>query len=88
MIQLAWHFVPASTMPMVETMLNSTMQTSHGLISIGFILAVLAGSNAFAVLASLLEHELRGKEGPGFWKTRLSALGTTIVVGGHDVLSR
>jgi len=27
-------------MPMVETMLNSTMQTSHGLISTGFILAV------------------------------------------------
>src|SRR5215472_8013020 len=53
MIQLAWHFVHAITMPMVETMLNSTMRTSHGLISIGFILAVIAASNAFAVMASL-----------------------------------
>ena len=81
MIQLAWHFVPASTMPMVETMLNSTMQTSHGLISIGFILAVIAASNAFAVLASLLNTIYEVKEGPGFWKTRLSAVGTTMVVG-------
>jgi len=81
MIQLAWHFVPASTMPMVETMLNSTMQTSHGLISIGFILAVVAASNAFAVMASLLNTIYGVKEGPGFWISRLSAIGTTIVVG-------
>lgn len=81
MIQLAWHFVPASTMPMVETMLNSTIETSHGLISIGFILAVIAASNAFAVLTSLLNTIYEVKEGPGFWKTRLSAIGTTIVVG-------
>jgi membrane protein len=81
MIQLAWHFVPASTMPMVETMLNSTMQTSHGLISIGFILAVITASNAFAVMASLLNTIYEVKEGPGFWKARLSAIGTTIAVG-------
>ena len=81
MIQLAWHFVPASTMPMVETMLNSTIETSHGLISIGFILAVIAASNGFAVLASLLNTIYEVNEGPGFWKTRLSAVGTTMVVG-------
>ena len=81
MIQLASHFVPASTMPMVETMLNSTIETSHGLISIGFILVVIAASNAFAVLTSLLNTIYEVKEDPGFWKTRLRAIGTTIVVG-------
>jgi membrane protein len=81
MIQMASHFVPGSTMPMVETILNSTMQTNHGLISIGFILAVVAASNAFAVLSSLLNTIYDVKEGPGFWITRLSAIVTTVVVG-------
>ena len=81
MIQMASHFVPGSTMPMVETILNSTMHTSHGLLSIGFILAVIAASNAFAVMSSLLNTIYEVKEGPGFWRNRLSAIGTTIVVG-------
>ena len=78
---MASHFVPGSTMPMVETILNSTMHTSHGLLSIGFILAVIAASNAFAVMSSLLNTIYEVKEGPGFWRNRLSAIGTTIVVG-------
>ena len=81
MIQLASHFVPASTMPVVETMLNSTMHTSHGLLSIGFILALIAASNAFAVMSSLLDAIYEVKEALGFWRNRLSAIGTTIVVG-------
>jgi membrane protein len=81
MIQLASHFVPASTMPIVETMLNSTMHTSNGLLSIGFILAVITASNALAVMSSLLDAIYEVKESPGFWRNRLSAIGTTIVVG-------
>ena len=81
MTQMASHFVPGSTMPMVETVLNSTMQTSHGLLSVGFILAVVAASNAFAVMSSLLNTIYDVKEDPGFWITRLSAIVTTIVVG-------
>ena len=81
MIQLASHFVPASTMPIVETMLNSTMHTSQGLLSIGFILAVITASNAFAVLSSLLDVIYEVKDSPGFWRNRLSAIGTTMVVG-------
>jgi membrane protein len=80
MIQMAWHFVPASTMPLVETILNSTMQTNHGLLSVGFILALIAASNAFAVMSSLLNTIYEVKESPGFWKNRLSAIGTTAVV--------
>jgi len=81
MIQLASHFVPASTMPIVESMLNSTMHTSNGLLSIGFILAVITASNAFAVMSSLLDVIYEVKNSPGFWRNRLSAIGTTMVVG-------
>lgn len=81
MIQLASHFVPASTMPIVESMLNSTMHTSQGLLSIGFILAVITASNAFAVLSSLLNTIYGVKESPGFWRNRLGAIGTTMVLG-------
>jgi len=81
MIQLASHFVPASTMPTVETMLNSTMHPSNGLLSIGFVLSVIAASNAFAVMSSLLDAIYEVKESPGFWRNRLTAVGTTMVVG-------
>jgi membrane protein len=81
MIQLASHFVPASTMPIVETMLNSTMHTSNSLLSIGFVLAVITASNAFAVLSSLLDVIYEVKDSPGFWRNRFSAIGTTMVVG-------
>jgi membrane protein len=81
MIQLASHFVPASTMPIVESMLNSTMHTNNSLLSIGFILAVVTASNAFAVMSSLLDVIYGVKNSPGFWRNRLSAIGTTMVVG-------
>lgn len=81
MIQMASHFVPGSTMPMVESILNSTMDTSNGLLSIGFILALIAASNAFAVMSTLLNIIYDVKQGPGFWQNRLSAIGITIVVG-------
>ena len=81
MIQMASHFVPGSTMPMVETILNSTMHTSNGLLSIGFILAVIAASNAFAVMSTMLNTIYEVKKSPGFWRNRMSAIGTTMVVG-------
>jgi hypothetical protein len=43
--------------------------------------AQCAASNAFAVMASLLNTIYKVKAGPGFWMSRLSAIGTTIVVG-------
>ena len=81
MNQLASHFVPSSTMPMVETMLNSAIHTNQRMLSVGFILAVVAASNAFAVMSSLLNVIYGVKESPGFWRNRLSAIGTTLVVG-------
>jgi membrane protein len=57
------------------------MRTSNGLLSIGFVLALIAASNAFAVMSTLLNTIYDVKQGPGFWRNRLSAIGITIVVG-------
>lgn len=81
MIQLASHFVPDTTMPMVESMLKSTMRPNQGLLSAGFILTVIAASNAVAVMATLLDVIYGVKGAKGFWKQRLNAIGTTVVVG-------
>jgi|SRR5271166_114770 len=87
MTKLASHFVPETTMPVVESMLKSTMRPSHGLLSAGFILAVIAASNAFAVMATLLDTIYGVKETKGFWKNRLSAIGLTVVVGGMTIIA-
>jgi membrane protein len=87
MIQLASHFVPASTMPMIETMLNSTMQPSQGLLSIGFILSMVAASNAFAEVSTILDGICAVPDTRGFWRNRVYALRTTIVVGAMTIVA-
>lgn len=87
MIQLASHFVPSQTMPMVESMLKSTIQPNHGLLSIGFLLSVVAASNAFAVLANLLDVIYNVENPKRFWRHRLSAIGTTMVEGGLIIVA-
>ncbi len=86
MINLAAHFVPEQTMPMVKSMLISTMHTSNGLLSAGFIFAMVTASNAFAVMAGLLNRIYEGEERQSFWKSRLEAIYVTIVVGGLAIV--
>jgi membrane protein len=82
MIHLVSHFVPEQTMPMVNSMLNSTMRTNNGLLSAGFILAVIAASNAIASMATALNTIYEVKETRTFWQKRLSAIYVTFAVGG------
>jgi hypothetical protein len=77
MIHLVSHFVPDQTMPMVDSMLTSTMHPNNGLLSAGFILAVLAASNAIASMATALNTIYEVAETRSFWQERLSAIYVT-----------
>jgi membrane protein len=87
MVHLVSHFVPEQTMPMVEGMLSSTMRTDNRLLSAGFILAVIAASNAFAVMATELNTIYQVRETRTFWQKRLSAIYVTFVVGGMTTVA-
>lgn len=82
MVHLAAHFIPDETMSVVNSVLTSTMHTNNGLLSLGFLLAVIAASNAFAAMASALDTIYEGSGTRSFWKGRLSAIGVTFAVGG------
>jgi membrane protein len=87
MVNLAGHFVPEQTMPMVENMLTSTMRSNKGLLSAGFILAVIAASNAFATMASALNTIYEVKETRNFWSSRVSAISVTFIEGGMSTIA-
>ena len=87
MVRLVSHFVPDQTMPMVDSMLNSTMHTNNGLLSAGFILAVIAASNAIASMATALNAIYEVNETRTFWQKRLSAIYVTFVVGGMTTVA-
>jgi membrane protein len=81
MVHLVSHFIPNETMPIVESMLNSTMHASQGLLSLGFALAVIAASNAFAAMGTALDRIYEGATKRGFWRERVRAIVVTFVVG-------
>ncbi len=87
MVHLVAHFVPDQTMPMVDSMLTSTMHTNNGLLSAGFILAVIAASNAIASMATALNTIYEADETRTFWQKRLSAIYVTFVVGGMTAVA-
>ena len=87
MVHLVSHFVAEQTMPLVENMLTSTMRGNKGLLSAGFILAVVAVSNAFAAMATALNAIYEVKETRGFWKGRLSAISVTFVEGAMSTVA-
>ncbi len=87
MVQLSSHFVPDETMPMIHSMLTSTMHTSHGLVSVGFVLAVVAASNAFAAMITAFNTIYEVKETRTFWRNRLNAVYITFVVGGMTAVA-
>jgi membrane protein len=87
MVHLVSHFVPEQTMPMVDSMLTSTMHTNNGLLSAGFILAVIAASNAIASMATALNTIYEVEETRSFWQERLSAIYVTFAVGGMTAVA-
>lgn len=87
MVRLVAHFVSPETMPMVENMLTSTIKTNKGLLSVGFILAVISASNAFAAMAAALNTIYEVKETRTFWKGRLSAISVTFIEGGMSTVA-
>lgn len=86
MIQLVSHFVPSDTMPMLQSVMNATMRHNHGLVSAGFIFALIAASGAFAAMAASLDVIYEVKETRSFWERRLGAIGITFVVGGMTLV--
>jgi membrane protein len=87
MVQLASHFVPAQTMPMVDSMLKSTMHTNNGLLSAGFVLAVIAASNGIAVMIMVLDTTYESAEKLSFWASRFRAIYITGAVGGMTAVA-
>jgi membrane protein len=87
MVRLVSHFVPDQTMPMVDSMLTSTMRTNNGLLSAGFTLAMIAASNAIASMATALNTIYEVDETRTFWQKRLSAIYVTFVVGGMTTVA-
>jgi len=87
MTSLVSHFVPDQTLPMVRSMLISTMQSDEKLLSLGFVFAIVAASNAFAVMMEMLDGIYLGEQARSFWKVRLDAIYVTIVVGGLTVIA-
>jgi membrane protein len=87
MVRLVSHFVPGETMPIVQTLLSATMHTSNSLLSIGFVLAVIAASNAVATTSSALDIIYESANKRSFWGGRLQAIGVTFLVGGMIAIS-
>lgn len=87
MVHLTSHFVPNETMPLVHTILTSTMHTNQGLLSVGFVLTVIASSNAFAVMITALNIIYEGGKPLPFWKGRLNAIYVTFAVGGMTIVA-
>ncbi len=80
--ELISNFVPNQSMPIVSTVLNATMRSSKGLLSAGFIGAVVFASNGFASMIAALDTTYDVKETRSFWRVRLLAIWITFVVGG------
>ena len=81
------NFVPDQGMPFVNSILNATMRTSKGLLSAGFLGAVIFASNGFAAMISALDATYEVKETRSFWRVRALAIWMTVVVGGLIGLS-
>jgi membrane protein len=79
---LVSNFVPDQSMPFVTSLINATMRTSKGLLSAGFIGAIIFASNGFAAMISALDTTYEVKETRSFWQVRLLAIWMTFVVGG------
>jgi membrane protein len=87
MVELVAHFIPRETMPMIESMLTSTMHASHGLLSAGFVLSVISASNAFAAMSTFLSIIFESEQQYGFWRSRWKAISMTFVIGGMTTIA-
>jgi membrane protein len=85
--ELVSNFVPSPSMPMVSSVLSATLHSSKGLLSIGFLGAVVFASSGFAAMIAALDVTYEVKETRSFWRVRLLAIWITFVVGGLIVLA-
>lgn len=74
--------VPGQSIALVRSILDTTVHTNRGLLSAGFIGAIIFASNAFAVTIAALDRAYDVEETRSFWQVRLLAIGMTFVVGG------
>jgi len=87
MVQLATHFVPKEAMPVVENVLAATMHTSHRLLSVGFVLAVVSASSAIVEMAYAFNIIYEVPETRPFWRRRLEAVYMTFAVGAMTLVA-
>ncbi len=80
--ELVSNFVPSQSMPVVTSVLSATMHSGKGLISAGFVGAVIFASNGFAAMIAALDTTYEVQETRSFWRVRLLAIWVTFVVGG------
>lgn len=76
------NFVPSQSMPVVSSVVNATMRSNKGLVSAGFLGAVIFASNGFAAMVAALDSSYEVKETRSFWRVRVLAIWVTFVVGG------
>ena len=79
--ELLSNLLPEQLMPLAVSVLNSTMRISKGLLSIGFLGAVVFASNGFAAMIAALDKTYDVKETRSFWRLRLLAIAMTLVIG-------
>ena len=75
--------VPPEAMAVVQSVVSSVVFTENapGLMSIGALLALWAGSNVFNALIAALNRAYDVTEGRPWWKARLVSLGMVLVSG-------
>ncbi|HEY0970850.1 MAG TPA: YihY/virulence factor BrkB family protein, partial [Gemmatimonadales bacterium] len=75
--------VPASAMTWIEDVVRGVVFTdgAPGLMSVGALLALWAGSNVFNALAGALNRAYDAEETRPWWKTRLMAIAMVIISG-------
>jgi len=79
--ELLGSFLPEQLMPLAVRALTATMRISKGLLSIGFVGAVVFASNGFAAMIAALDKTYEVQETRSFWRLRLLAIVMTLVVG-------
>jgi membrane protein len=79
---LVSNFVPSQSMPIISSVLSATLHTSRGLLSLGFLGAVIFASSGFAAMIAALDVAYEVKETRSFWRLRVLAIWMTLVVGG------